>query len=84
MRVLLVGFGVVGQSFVDLVEHEAKKLEHDYGLRPKIVGIVDRKGAAISPAGLDVKKALTSKKQSGTLERLGHDIYHEEIGRAHV
>jgi len=77
VRVLLVGFGVVGQSFADLVEHEARKLDHDYGLRPKIVGIVDRKGAAISPAGLDIKKALTSKKQSGTLEGLGHDIYHE-------
>lgn len=77
MRVLLVGFGVVGQSFVDLVENEAKKLDHDYGLRPKIVGIVDRKGAALSPAGLDTKKALASKKLSGTLEKLGHDVYHE-------
>ncbi len=77
MRVLLVGFGVVGQSFVDLVDHEAKKLEHDYGLRPKIVGIVDSKGAAISPEGLDAKKALASKRQSGSLESLGHDVYHE-------
>lgn len=77
MRVLLVGFGVVGQSFANLVEHEAEKLDHDYGLRPKIVGIVDRKGAAISPAGLDVKKAISSKKQSGALGRLGHEVYHE-------
>ena len=77
MRVLLVGFGVVSQSFAELVDHEAKKLDHDYGLRPKIVGIVDRKGAAISPAGVDVKKALNSKKRSGTLEGLGHEVYHE-------
>jgi homoserine dehydrogenase len=65
VRVLLVGFGVVGQSFADLVDHESKMLDRDYGLRPKIVGIVDRKGAAISPAGIDIKKALISKKQSG-------------------
>src|SRR5512136_669319 len=77
MRVLLVGFGVVGQSFANLVESEARKLDHDYGLRPKIVGIVDRKGAASSPAGVDVKKALTSKKQARTQEGLGRDVYHK-------
>lgn len=77
MRVLLVGFGVVGQSFAELVNQEAKKLDHDYGLRPKIVGIVDRRGAAISPGGVDVGKALISKRQSGTLEGLGHGIYHQ-------
>lgn len=76
MRILLVGFGVVGQSFVDLLDHEAKKLDHDYGLRPKIVGIVDKKGAAVSSAGLDAKKALASKRQHGTLEKLGPETYH--------
>jgi homoserine dehydrogenase len=77
MRVLLVGFGVVGQSFAELINEEAGKLDHDFGLRPKIVGVVDRHGAAVSPEGLDVQKALASKKKLGTLEGLGRDTYLE-------
>ena len=75
MRLILVGFGVVGQSFADLIGEEAAKLDHDFGLRPKVVGIVDKHGAAVSPEGIDLKSALASKKKSGTLEGLGHDFY---------
>src|SRR5512137_3008541 len=75
MRVLLIGFGAVGRSFVELIGTESKKLAHDYGLRPKIVGIVDSKGAAISPDGIEPSAALASKKESGSLEGLGHSIY---------
>lgn len=77
MRVLLVGFGAVGQSFAELVDQEARKLERDYGLRPKIVGVVDHLGAAISPEGIDIGKALSSKRESKTLEGLGAEIYQE-------
>jgi homoserine dehydrogenase len=76
MRVILVGFGAVGQSFADLVDQEARKLELDYGLRPKIVGIVDHHGAAISQEGIDIKKALASKRSMKTLEGLGAGTYH--------
>jgi homoserine dehydrogenase len=71
MRVLLVGFGVVGQSFAELVVSEGAKLGRDFGLKPKIVGIVDSKGAACSPEGIDISKALGSKRSSGSLENLG-------------
>ena len=77
MRVALVGFGVVAQSFCELIDHEARKLDLDFGLRPKIVGIVDSKGAAVSPDGLDPNKAIASKKHSGSLEGLGDDFYRE-------
>ena len=77
MRVVLVGFGVVAQSFCELIDHEARKLDLDFGLRPKIVGIVDSKGAAVSPDGLDPNKAIASKKHSGSLEGLGDDFYRE-------
>jgi homoserine dehydrogenase len=55
----LIGFGVVGQSFVELLDSESKKLAHDYGVRPKI----------------GPKAALASKKESGSLEGLGPAIY---------
>jgi homoserine dehydrogenase len=82
MRVILVGFGAVGQSFAELVDQEAKKLERDYGLRPKIVAVVDHLGAAIAPEGIDIGKALSSKKGLKTLAGLGTDVYHE--GRSGV
>lgn len=78
MRVLLVGFGTVGRSFAGLINEKAGMLEHDFGLRPKVVGVVDRHGAAISPEGLDIRKALASKKKLGTLEGLGEGIYTED------
>ncbi len=71
MRVLLIGFGVVGRSFVELIDSESKKLAQDYGVRPKIVGIVDSKGAAVSQEGIAPGMALASKKEFGSLEGLG-------------
>lgn len=76
MRVVLVGFGVVGRSFAELIDKESKKLEVDYGLRVKVVGIADQKGAAISETGIDLRKALESKKERGSLEGLGAEVYH--------
>ncbi len=75
MRVMLVGFGVVGRSFAELIDTEAKKLEREYGLRTQFVGIADQKGAAVSERGLDLRKAVQSKKDRGTLEGLGPDVY---------
>jgi len=75
MRVLVIGFGVVGQSFVELVHQEAKKLENEYGLRPKIVGAVDTKGAALASEGLSPKALLGSKRKSGSLESIGLPAY---------
>lgn len=77
MRILLVGFGAVNRSFAELVTQESKKLDHDYGLRPRIVGIVDHSGAAISPSGIDLKAAIESKKRTGNLEGLGGSEYRE-------
>lgn len=77
MRLLLLGFGVVGQSLVELLDQEAKKLEKDFGLRPKIVGIVDSHGTALAREGIDVKKALASKKGYSSLSGLGPVVYHE-------
>lgn len=76
MRILLIGFGVVARSFAKIVEADGRKLARDYGLRPKVVGIADSRGAAISPSGLDLRKALASKERSGSLSELGVD-YHE-------
>jgi len=79
VRIILVGFGVVGRSFAELVLSESKKLSQGFGLKPKIVGIVDSKGSALSPDGIDIMKALNSKKANGTLEALA-PVYRKGIG----
>ena len=74
----MVGFGVVGQSFAELIMNEAKKLDHEYGLRPRIVGVVDKHGAVMAPDGIDIPKLLESKRLTGTLQGDGDWEYHEK------
>ena len=47
MRIVLCGFGVVGQSLVKLFDSRSEDLYAKYGLKPRIVGVVDSKGSAV-------------------------------------
>jgi len=76
MRIILLGFGVVGRSFAEVVMSEGTKLAKAHGLKPKIVGIVDSRGAVFDKNGLDLAKALKSKKDNGTLAGFG-GLYHD-------
>ena len=62
-----MGFGVVGQSFAKLLLSRSADLYSQYGIKPRIVACVDNNGSAISPAGLDAKRLLESKKTKGTV-----------------
>lgn len=77
MRLALIGFGVVAQSFAEIVHAQSADLSRAYGLRPRVVAIADSRGAAISPQGVDLPKALASKKETRSLSGLGDDIYTE-------
>ncbi|MGD9963213.1 MAG: homoserine dehydrogenase [Thermoplasmata archaeon] len=83
MRVTLVGFGVVARSFAEVVMSQGPRLAREHGLNPKIVGIVDSHGAAFDKDGVDLAKALESKKSQGTLAGLG-DSYHEGMDGVHA
>jgi homoserine dehydrogenase len=67
MRIILVGWGVVGQSFAQIITHRKRELVKKYGFRPRIVATVDKKGAAINPKGLDLEQMLSLKKEKGTV-----------------
>ncbi|RMW39927.1 MAG: homoserine dehydrogenase [Nitrosopumilus sp.] len=67
MRIILCGFGVVGQSLVKLFESRAEDLYAKYGLKPRIVGVFDSKGSAVNPSGLDLNKLIEVKKKFGTV-----------------
>jgi len=69
MRIILCGFGVVGQSFVKLLESRSEDLYARYGLKPRIVGVFDRKGCAMDPSGLDASRLIDVKKKYGSVNR---------------
>lgn len=68
MRIILCGFGVVGQSLVKLFESRAEDLYAKYGLKPRVVGVFDSKGSAVDPSGLNFNKLIETKKKFGTVK----------------
>ena len=69
MRIILCGFGVVGQSFAKLLESRSEDLYARYGLKPRIVGVFDRNGSAADPSGLDATRLIDVKKKYGSVNR---------------
>lgn len=67
MRIILIGCGVVGQSFARILLHRKAELVKDYGFHPRVVAMVDTRGAAINPKGLDLEKMLSLKAEKGTV-----------------
>jgi homoserine dehydrogenase len=67
VRIILVGYGVVGQSFTSMLLRRRNETVRDYGLNPKIIAIVDKSGAAINVKGLDLEKMLAVKKLKRTV-----------------
>jgi len=68
MRIILCGFGVVGQSLVKLFDSRSEDLYAKYGLKPRVVGIIDSKGSAVDPSGLEFSKLVEVKKKFGTIK----------------
>jgi homoserine dehydrogenase len=68
LRIILCGFGVVGQSLVKLFESRAEDLYAKYGLKPRVIGVFDSKGSAVDPSGLNLNKLIETKKKFGTVK----------------
>ncbi|HIE47194.1 MAG TPA: homoserine dehydrogenase [Nitrosopumilus sp.] len=68
MRIILCGFGVVGQSLVKLLDSRSEDLYAKYGLKPRIVGVIDSKGSAVNTSGLDLRNLVEVKKKFGTVK----------------
>ena len=67
MRIILVGCGIVGQSFARILIRREAELVKDYGFHPRVVAVVDKGGAAINPKGLTLEKTLSLKDEKGTV-----------------
>jgi homoserine dehydrogenase len=66
MRIILIGYGVVGQGLTSILQRRHAETVKDYGFNPKIVAVVDKGGAAISPRGLTLDK-LQALKNNGSI-----------------
>ena len=69
MRIILCGFGVVGQSFAKLLESRSEDLYVRYGLKPKIVGVFDKTGGVTDTSGLDVSRLIDTKRKHNSVKK---------------
>ena len=61
MRIILIGYGVVGKGVTTILAQRYAEKVKDYGFNPKIVAIADIDGAVINPRGLSLEKLETLK-----------------------
>ena len=69
MRIITVGFGVVGQNLAKLLLSRNEDLYALYGMKPRLVAVVDSRGSVVSTSGLDLQKLLDVKKAKGTVAK---------------
>ena len=67
MRIILVGFGVVGQNFAKMLALRSLELVKDHGIRPCLVAVADKGGVAIDARGLNIDRLLQVKGEKGTV-----------------
>jgi homoserine dehydrogenase len=73
MRLLLIGFGTVGQGLAELLIKKEKGLFDEYELKTQVVGISDMlKGSLYNADGIDLRKALEIAKSGGKISELPH------------
>jgi len=83
MRIILVGFGVVGKGVATILARRYAEKVKDFGFNPKIVAIADIDGAVISPRGLKPEK-LKEIRQMGYPISADPDFGHPGISALDV
>ena len=68
VRIVICGFGRVGQAFAQLLLNKGEDLRRQEGLELKIVAAVDIGGAALSKDGLPLGSLLAHVKTGGRVE----------------
>lgn len=62
MRLILIGFGVVGQNFAQLILSRSTELYNSFGIKPRVVACADKGGVVTSSEGLDLQRLLRTKR----------------------
>jgi homoserine dehydrogenase len=80
LRILLVGFGTVGQALATLLIKERDWLVKNFGFEPQVTAIVDSQGSCRDDNGLDLSLALKTKVKSGTVRNYPGKGRRETLG----
>jgi homoserine dehydrogenase len=67
MRIILTGFGAVGQNLAKILRDESERFVHSYGFKPSIVAVSDSRGHCVDENGLDLDKLLKTKEEQTTV-----------------
>ena len=67
MKIILVGFGVIGKGVLKAITAKKNHLKDKYGMDLKVVAICDRSGSAIDENGLNLETALKIKEETGKI-----------------
>lgn len=70
MRLIIIGYGVVAQSLTKILTVRKQEILERYGMHPRVVAIVDRRGSAVNSRGLDLEKVAYTKKKYGTVSAI--------------
>jgi homoserine dehydrogenase len=66
----LIGLGNVGRNFLKLLEMKEERLQAQYGLRFRVVGVADSSGVAVNSDGFDVSATHRHKTGGGRVADL--------------
>lgn len=80
MRILLVGFGTVGQALATLLIKERDWLVKNFGFDPQVTAILDSQGSCRDDNGLDLSLALKVKAKTGTVRNYPDKGRREGLG----
>lgn len=65
MRIIILGFGSVGQGVAKVFDLKKDKLKNDYDLELQLVGVADSNGAVLSEEGVNPELLLEIKRDTG-------------------
>ena len=70
LRLLIVGFGAVGQALAEQLQRRRGELRERIG-NVSVVGVCDSRGSVVDPRGLDLQKLIRIKRDSGAVGERG-------------
>jgi homoserine dehydrogenase len=69
LRIVLIGFGTVGQSLARILTKDRDWIIKSYGFEAQVTAIADARGSCRDDNGLDLDLALKVKKKTGTVQK---------------
>jgi homoserine dehydrogenase len=67
MRLIIIGFGNVGKSFLKMIGEKKKIRSNKFKSDLKVVAVLDKKGGVVDPNGVDPEELLRIDAKKGTV-----------------